>query len=188
MLLLVLSSGTAASVYVAGDAPRRVASMAPSPPFELDAYRTRDQIRAAIDSLVAPLGTPVLLDDVSYRRIVALAVGQGRVPATVSRSKAKTSDTVDLELFGLRDCCRLSGLERHALQQSRAANAKAASYQQVDGHRLVEIMTRCGNVLTGAYHGGLYVAPHERGICGGGIQREEYAQRLCVAIRNVMNR
>ena len=99
LLLLVLSSGTAASVYVAGDTPRRVASMAPSPPFELDAYRTRDQIRAAIDSLVAPLGTPVQLDDVSYRRIVALAVGQGRVPATMSRSKAKTSDTVDLELF-----------------------------------------------------------------------------------------
>jgi hypothetical protein len=100
LLLLVLSSGTAASVYVAGDAPRRVAGLPPSPPFELEAYRTRDQIRDAIDSLVAPLGATVPLDDQSYRRIVALSVGRGRShPFVDTRGIDQPNDATDLELF-----------------------------------------------------------------------------------------
>jgi hypothetical protein len=99
LLLLALSSGTAASVYVAGDAPRRVASLPPSPPFELEAYRTRDQIRAAIDSLVAPLGAAIPLDDRSYRRIVALSVGRGRNPFIDTRGVSQPQDATDLELF-----------------------------------------------------------------------------------------
>ena len=100
MALLVLSSGTAASVYVAGDAPRRVAGLPPSAPFELEGYRTRDAIRALIDSLVAPLGAPVALDDVSYRRVVALAVGRGQVnPFVDTRGVSTGSGEADLELF-----------------------------------------------------------------------------------------
>lgn len=65
--LLVLSTGTAASVIVAGDTPRRVARMDAASPFQVEGFRTAHLLRASIDSLIAPLGPTEPLDAQAVR-------------------------------------------------------------------------------------------------------------------------
>ena len=100
LALLVLLTGTAASVIVAGDTPRRVAGMSPSPAFELDAYRTRNAIRNSLDSLVAPLGPPVPIDESDLGRIIALTRSRTGDQIWINiGSTAQPDDTGDLALF-----------------------------------------------------------------------------------------
>lgn len=83
----VLTSSTAASVFVASDAARRTAHERLLGELSLDPYRHTAQIHALLDSLLAPLGTPSVLDSATFRDAVALTAhvvnGTDVVPGAV---------------------------------------------------------------------------------------------------------
>lgn len=74
----VLTSGTAASVFVASDTARRTASERQLSELSLDPYRHTPAIRALLDTLLAPLGPPEVLDSAALQATVALTSASGR--------------------------------------------------------------------------------------------------------------
>lgn len=68
----VLTSGTAASVFVASDAARRTAHERLLGDLSLDPYRHTAAIHALLDTLLAPLGAPSVLDAATFQMAVAL--------------------------------------------------------------------------------------------------------------------
>ncbi len=115
MLLLVaaaITTGTAATVYVSGDAARRIDvaaiyRMRSLHPNSRDAavdraHRQTTAARLLIDSVLAPLGPTVELDSISLRRVVAVTthVTTRDANAWIAVGDApQVGDSVDLALF-----------------------------------------------------------------------------------------
>ncbi len=72
VIAAVLTTGTAATVIVAGDSARRTPREAASGRLDLAPFRRRSAMRALLDSVIAPLGNPPPLDSAALRRVVAL--------------------------------------------------------------------------------------------------------------------
>lgn len=92
-------SATAASVYAAGDAARR---LEPSfrPDVLVDTRRTRTLavLRDLVDSLVAPLGDAAPLDSATMRRVLAVTTTASD-RGWISRPAASAEDTATLTLY-----------------------------------------------------------------------------------------
>ncbi len=73
-----LTTGTAASVFVASDSARRSAQGGLPPELSLDAHRRTAAIHALQDSLLLPLGPLPALDAATLRSVVALTQHAGR--------------------------------------------------------------------------------------------------------------
>ena len=68
----VLTSATAASVFVASDAARRTVHQPQAGEFSLNPYRHTTEIHALLDSLLTPLDASSVLDSATLRAVVAL--------------------------------------------------------------------------------------------------------------------
>ena len=107
-----LVTGTAATVYVSGDAARRVNVMGidralanhvdPNDVAVDRAHRQLDVALALIDSAVAPLGVAAALDSAALRRIIAVMTHSARRDAPVwidVKGSSLPGDSVNLALF-----------------------------------------------------------------------------------------
>ncbi len=112
LVIAALTTGTAATVYVSGDAARRIniseinrsLRTHPNARYEaLDrAHRQIDAARLLMDSVLAPLGVSHDLDSISLRRMVALTSRSTRPHANVwiaVGDAPQPGDSTNLQLF-----------------------------------------------------------------------------------------
>jgi hypothetical protein len=100
LTVVLLSTATAASVFVAGDSSRRIAVKARATPLDLGSFRHHRVLHALLDTLVMPLGPSRALDDPTLRRIVALTNGSSQEDAWIPVGSApRPGDSLDLALF-----------------------------------------------------------------------------------------
>ena len=78
VLSAVLTTGTAASVFVASEPARRTAHERMAGKLEMTPHRQSAAVSALLDSLLAPLGALAPLDSVELRQVVALTQHAGR--------------------------------------------------------------------------------------------------------------
>ncbi len=112
----VLTSSTAASVFVASDTARRTAHERQLSELSLEPYRHTAVIHALVDSLLAPFGSLPVLDSATFQAAVALTAHRGSETSSplphvwLAEPGAATSTLTPGEMAVLRTWARSAAL------------------------------------------------------------------------------